>query len=167
MSNVKSRLREYLHAKGVEINCDFIHCLWHEDETPSCKVNDEYLYCFTCNESGDIFKVAAALIGVPCDKEHFREIANDVEKSLGLPQWQPPKRHGKSNIKLSESAVYRHELLKEFAHAIDAGDVQQAHYRATLLLALFMLPEGEPERKTKPTLQERIAGYAGYERRQI
>ena len=130
-------------------------------------MNAEFVYCFSCHESGDIFSVAAALIGVPCDKEHFREIAAEVERTLGIPEWQPPKRHGKSNIKISESAVYRHELLKEFAQAVDAGDVRQAYHKATLLLALFMLPEGEPERKTKPTLQERMAGYAGYERRQI
>jgi hypothetical protein len=159
--NIKSRLLDYLRAKGIEPNhSGFIHCPWHDDKTPSCKVNDEYVYCFTCNESGDIFKVAAALIGVPCDKEHFREIANDVENSLGLPQWQPPKRREKNCVKLSESAVYRSELLKEFAKAIDTGDVQQAHYKATLLFALFMLPEGEPEqKKPKPTLRDRMSGY--------
>jgi hypothetical protein len=142
--NVKSRLREYLRNKGIEPNYNgFIHCPWHEDKNPSCKVNDEYIYCFACNKGGDIYKVAAALLSVPCDKEHFREIAADVERTLGIPEWKPPERYGKSNIKLSQSAVYRSELLKEFAKAIDAGDEEQAFFRACLLLALFMLPEAK------------------------
>jgi hypothetical protein len=140
--NVKRRLAEYLKNKGIEPNYNgFIHCPWHEDKNPSCKVNDEYLYCFACNEGGDIYKVAAALLSVPCDKEHFREIASDVERTLGIPEWIPPKQHGKNYAKLSQSAVYRSELLKEFAKAIDAGDEEKAYFHACLLLALFMLPE--------------------------
>jgi hypothetical protein len=166
---VKVRLLEYLRAKGIEPNdAGFIKCLWHEDKNPSCKVNDErgYVHCFPCNESADIYKVAAALLVVPCDKEHFREIANEVERTLNLPEWQPPKQRRKSCVKLSQSVVYRSELLKEFAKALDAGDMGQAYYKAHLLFALFMLPEGEPEPKEakKPTLQERMAGCAGYGR---
>lgn len=166
MDTERIRLLEYLKAKNREPNpSGFIRCPWHSDETPSCKVNDEYVYCFACNESGDIFKIAAALIGVPCDREHFREIAADVEKTLGIPEWKPPKQHGKSYIKLSKSAVYRYELLKEFAKAIDTGDMDRAYNRAYLLFALFMLPEGQPEqKKTRPTLKEKMSSYAGYER---
>jgi len=164
--NVKAMLAEYIKAKGLELNSSgFIHCPFHQDEHPSCKVNSDYLYCFSCGETGDIFKTAAALIGVPRDKEHFRQIAADVERVLGLPEGKPPKRNGNSRFRLSQSAVYRSELLEEFAKAIDSGDEEQAYYRASLLLALFMLPEGEPERKkSKPSLRERMAGYAGYER---
>jgi hypothetical protein len=151
--NIHSRLREYLRAKNIEINDrGFIRCPWHEDKHPSCKVNDEYVHCFSCQESGDIYKVAAALLGVPCDKEHFREIANDVEKSLGLPEWQPPKQLWKSNVKLSQSAVYRSELLREFAKALDSGDMGRAYHDAGLLFALFMLPERDSV--TKKILKE-------------
>jgi len=164
--NVKRRLAEYLRAKGIEPNYNrMIHCPWHEDKNPSCKLNDEYLYCFACGESGDIFKAAAALIGVPHDREHFRESAADVERTLGIPERKPPERRGKSPVKLSQSAVYRSELLKEFAEAIDSGDEEQAYYRACLLFALFMLPDGEPkQKKAKPALREQMASYAGYER---
>ena len=116
--NIKNRLREYLHAKGFEPNSSgLINCFWHDDKNPSCKVNVDYVHCFSCGESGGIFEVAAALIGIPCDKEHFREIAADVEKTLGLPEWKPPKRSMRipPGFKLSKSAVYREELLKEFA----------------------------------------------------
>jgi len=140
--NVKARLAEYLKAKGVEPNSyGFIRCPWHEDKTPSCKVNEEYLYCFSCGESGDIYKAAAALIGVPHDREHFREAAADVEKTLGIPEWKPPARRGDGRFKLSQSAVYRNELLKQFGKALDAGDEEQAVFTGTLILALDKLPE--------------------------
>jgi hypothetical protein len=165
---LKLKLREFLRAKGIEPNnSGFIPCLWHTDRTPSCKVNDEYVHCFTCGESGDIYKVAAALLGLSCDKEHFREIAAEVERTLGVPEWKPlpQSKRGPPGYKLSKSSIYRDELLKEFAKAIDAGDMETAYYRACLLFALFLLPEGEPESKVKkPTLQERMAGYGIRER---
>ena len=160
MKIIKNRLRTYLAAKGIMPQNSFINCPWHEDKTPSCKINDDYVHCFGCGESGDIFKVAAALMGIPCDREHFREIASDVEKTLGLPEWQPPKRAGRSpnGFKLSKSIVYRSELLKEFAKAIDDDNLDLVYYRACLLLALFMLPDEKQEPK-RPTLIERVAAY--------
>ena len=166
---IKNRLPEYLRAKGIVPNeHGVIKCLWHEDENPSCKVNDEYLYCFTCNESWDIYTAAAALLDVPCDKEHFPAIAREVEKTLGIvSDWKPAKRRPgepRVNIKLSQSAVYRSELLKEFGRAIDDGNLEAAYYRSSLLHALFMLPDGTasgaPE-KPKRTMQDKLSAYCG------
>jgi hypothetical protein len=145
--NVKERLAEYLKVKGISPDEQgMIHCLWHDDEKPSCKANKEFIYCFACGESGDIFKVAAALLDVPCDREHFRKICTDIETALGIPAaWKPLKRkpgEPRSIIKLSQSAIYRDLLLKEFAAALDNGDMKRAYYKATLLFALFLLPEG-------------------------
>ncbi|GHV07193.1 hypothetical protein FACS189485_17100 [Spirochaetia bacterium] len=45
-NTIKARLGEYLGAKGIEINeHGFIKCLEHDDHTPSCQVNADYLYC--------------------------------------------------------------------------------------------------------------------------
>ena len=149
-NNLKARLKDYLHAKGIQATeSGYIKCPWHDDKNPSCKINEEYLYCFSCNESGDIYKLAAALIGVPCDREHFREIANEVEKTLGIPEWVPPKpdRNLPKGFKYSMSIIFRYELLKDFASAIDSGDLERAYNRACLLLALFMLPEKKEGQK--------------------
>jgi hypothetical protein len=155
-------LAEYLEAKGITPDEQgLIRCLWHDDEKPSCKVNSEYLYCFSCGESGDIYKAAAAILDVPCDREHFREICTDIEAALGIPAaWKPPKRkpgEPRSTIKLSQSAIYRDLLLKEFASALDGGHMETAYYKAALLFALFLLPEGEGmpvNRKEKPELDK-------------
>jgi hypothetical protein len=167
MNPIKNRLREYLNAKGIfPDDRGLIRCPWHEDEKPSCKVNDDYLYCFTCNESGDIYGAAAALLDVPCDRQHFPEIARDVEKTLGIVNdWKPPERkpgEPRINIKLSQSAMYRDLLLKDFAAALDGGDLERAHSKAALLHALFMMPEGETPRATekpKRTMQDKLAAY--------
>jgi len=163
VATVKFRLREYLHAKSIEItHTGFIRCPFHDDKSPSCKVNDDYVHCFACGESGDVYRVAAALIGIPCDKEHFRKIASEVEQTLGIPEWKPTKRtkQNPSGFKLSQSTVFRHELLKDFAAAIDSGDMERAYNRAHLLFAFFMLPEDKPDQeKDKQPLRERIAAY--------
>jgi hypothetical protein len=133
-----------------------IRCLWHDDEHPSCKVNSEYLYCFSCGESGDIYGAAAALLGVPCDKRHFPEICRDIAHVLGIPEkWHPNTEYRKSFYRknrdctgkqlppLSKSAVFRDGLLTELAQAIDFGNMPRALEMACLLFAIFLLPEGE------------------------
>ncbi|GHV89070.1 hypothetical protein AGMMS50267_14300 [Spirochaetia bacterium] len=169
MNSIKTRLREYLRNKGITPNEQgMIPCPWHEDNHPSCKVNDEYIYCFTCNESGDIYTAAAALLDIPCDKEHFPAIARDVESTLGIvSDWKPAKRlpgEPRVTAKLSQSAVYRDLLLKDFAAALDGGDMERAFNKASLLLALFMLPDGTasgaPE-KLKRTMQDKVSAYCG------
>ncbi|GMO27374.1 MAG: hypothetical protein Ta2B_08050 [Termitinemataceae bacterium] len=163
-NNLHTCLKEYLHAKGIITNgAGNIHCLWHDDHDPSCKVNDTYLYCFTCNESGNIYKAAAALIGVPNDKDHFKEIIQDIESTLGIVNdWTPAKRkkgEPKANIKLSQSAVYREALLQEFAAALDGENLELAFYKAVLLLALFMMPDASAPVKQRWSLQDKLAVY--------
>ena len=140
---IKNRLRSYLTAKGIMPNQNsFINCLWHEDKNPSCKVNDDYLYCFSCHESGNIFKVSAALNGLPYNRENFRQIAGDVEKTLGLPEFKPQRKtQSPQGFKLSESVIFRCELLRDFAMAIDGTDMERAHWLATVLFGLYLLPE--------------------------
>jgi len=142
MTSIKSRLKDYLNAKGIEPNqSGFIKCLWHEDEKPSCKLNPDYLYCFSCTESGDIFKASAALNNIPYSRENFRKIAEDVERTLGLPEFKPQRTKYAPGFKLSESAMYRCELLRDFAEAVNGSDLNRAHWIATVLFGLYLLPD--------------------------
>ncbi|MFP3041216.1 hypothetical protein LQZ19_05275 [Treponema primitia] len=165
--SLRRRLSEYLEAKGI-IPDEYgkIKCLWHDDDHPSCQVNEEYLYCHTCHKSGDIYATAAALLGVSHDKEHFREIAADVENTLGIEPWKPQRRkpgEPKSIIKLSKSAMYRSLLLREFAAALDNGDMEAAYHKATLLYALSMMPDAvkpaENVTKQRETVADKMAAW--------
>ncbi|GHU98488.1 hypothetical protein FACS189483_06570 [Spirochaetia bacterium] len=164
MNPIKTRLREFLQAKGITPNeCGTILCPFHEDNSPSCVVYDDHFHCFACGAHGDIYDMAAELRGVPCDKEHFREIAQDVESALGIvSDWKPARRkpgEPRTTIKLSQSAMYRDLLLKDFAAALDGGDLERAHGKAELLLALFLLPEGEPAAPKRRSVEEKLASY--------
>ena len=39
-------------------------CPFHNDRTPSLKLNESYYYCFGCQASGDVVNLTAALLGV-------------------------------------------------------------------------------------------------------
>ncbi|GHV02277.1 hypothetical protein FACS189485_02270 [Spirochaetia bacterium] len=164
MNPIKTRLREFIRTKGITPNeYGTILCPFHEDNSPSCMVYDDHFHCFACRAHGDIYDMAAELLGVPCDKEHFREIAQDIESTLGIVNdWKPLKRkpgEPRSSFKLSQSAMYRDLLLKDFAAALDGGDLERAYYKATLLLALFLLPEGEPAAPKRRSVEEKLASY--------
>jgi DNA primase len=154
---IKGRLREYLEKLGLEITPnDTMRCPFHEDNNPSMKLYEDRAYCFVCSESFNVYDFAAWRLGLPCDKEHFAEIAREVEGALGIPpEWKPSaderRAHyrrnrdagGKPAAPLSRSAVYREALIREMAEAVDYGNTGRALELAELLMALFMLPERE------------------------
>ena len=39
-------------------------CPFHNDRTPSMKLNEDYFYCFGCGASGDVIDLAARLFGL-------------------------------------------------------------------------------------------------------
>ena len=41
-----------------------ICCPFHDDRTPSMKLNEDYFYCFGCGASGDVIDLAARLFGL-------------------------------------------------------------------------------------------------------
>jgi hypothetical protein len=169
---IKNRLKEYLEKNGVYPDGHGKYrCIsgTHEDSRPSMSLHPsgEYLHCFACNESFDIYGAAAWRLGVPCDKAHFPRIAREVEAALGIPAaWQPSDGERRESLRknrgaggrqmppLSKSAVFRDALLREMAGAIDAGNLGRAHEMAELVFALYLLPEeadgaGPAERREK------------------
>ena len=39
-----------------------VRCPFHEDHTPSMKLNDTYYYCFGCGATGDVIDLTAACL---------------------------------------------------------------------------------------------------------
>lgn len=52
-------------------------CPFHDDHTPSMKLNDNYFYCFGCQESGDVIDLTAKLLGIG-KYEAARELASGI-----------------------------------------------------------------------------------------
>ena len=51
-------------------------CPFHEDHTPSIKLNDTYYYCFGCGATGDVIALTARLFDLNC-LQAARKLAQD------------------------------------------------------------------------------------------
>ena len=51
-------------------------CPFHEDHTPSMKLNDTYYYCFGCGATGDVIDLTAHLFDLNC-LQAARKLAQD------------------------------------------------------------------------------------------
>lgn len=60
-------------------------CPFHEDHTPSMKLNDTYYYCFGCGATGDVIDLTAQLFGLS-SFQAARKLAQD----FGLSPDKPP-----------------------------------------------------------------------------
>ena len=61
------------------------YCPFHEDHTPSMKLNDTYYYCFGCGATGDVIDLTARLFDLSC-LQATRKLAQD----FGLGPDKPP-----------------------------------------------------------------------------
>ena len=60
-------------------------CPFHEDHTPSMKLNDTYYYCFGCGATGDVIDFTARLF----DLSSF-QAARKLAQDFGLSPDKPP-----------------------------------------------------------------------------
>ena len=57
--------RQAAELYGIRVNrAGKTNCPFHNDRTPSMKLNEEYFYCFGCGASGDVIDLAARLFGL-------------------------------------------------------------------------------------------------------
>ena len=71
-------------------------CPFHEDHTPSMKLNDTYYYCFGCGATGDVIDLTARLFDLS-SLQAARKMAQD----FGLGPDKPPS----SAVALSKSPI--------------------------------------------------------------
>ena len=65
----KSRLKEYLRAKNVDLSKNPTHCFnqsGHKngDRNPSCQIFDDAYKCYGCGVAGDIYDAVELLEGI-------------------------------------------------------------------------------------------------------
>lgn len=72
-----------------------ICCPFHNDRTPSLKLNDTYFYCFGCHATGDVIDFTARLFGLSNAKA-ARKLATDFhvtfDNSISTPSNPPISR---------------------------------------------------------------------------
>jgi hypothetical protein len=59
-------------------------CPFHDDRTPSLKLNEDYYYCFGCGATGDVIDFTAQLFGLS-NSEAAQKLAVDFGISRGRP----------------------------------------------------------------------------------
>lgn len=73
-------LPEMAELYGLEVKPNGMTvCPFHDDETPSMKLNKDYYYCFGCGATGDAIDLAAHLFDLP-----LRQAAEKIAVDFGL-----------------------------------------------------------------------------------
>ena len=58
-------VKEAVEYYGLEVNRgNMVCCPFHNDRTPSMKLNDDYFYCFGCGIHGDVIDLVARLFNL-------------------------------------------------------------------------------------------------------
>lgn len=57
-------MKEAAEHYGLEARRDMVCCPFHNDRTPSMKLNEDYFYCFGCGAHGDVIDLAARLFNL-------------------------------------------------------------------------------------------------------
>ena len=84
---------------------NMICCPFHDDRTPSMKLNEDYFYCFGCGASGDVVALAAQLFDLP-PAEAAKKLAADFGITEQKPSVLAKLKRGKSQAEL-ESRSFR------------------------------------------------------------
>lgn len=84
-------LREAAARYGLRVNWSgMTRCLFHEDHTPSMKLNEDYFYCFGCGTHGDVIDLTAAIFQIPIF-DAARKLAWDFHVPLDKPAAPSPQ----------------------------------------------------------------------------
>ena len=79
-------VKEAAEYYGLEVNRgNMVCCLFHNDRTPSMKLNEDYFYCFGCGATGDVIDLAARLFNLS-NYDAAKKLAYD----FGIDPDKPP-----------------------------------------------------------------------------
>ena len=84
---------------------NMVCCPFHNDRTPSMKLNEEYFYCFGCGAHGDVVALTAQLFDLP-PAEAAKKLAADFGIVEQKPSVLTKLRRSKSQAEL-ESRSFR------------------------------------------------------------
>jgi hypothetical protein len=78
-------LRQAAEHYGLPVGrSGMCRCPFHDDHTPSLKLNEDYYYCFGCGATGDVIDFTARLFGLR-NGEAAQKLAVDFGISRGKP----------------------------------------------------------------------------------
>ena len=79
-------VRQAAEHYGLEVNRgNMVCCPFHNDRTPSMKLNEDYLYCFGCGATGDVIALVARLFNLSS-----YDAAKKLAYDFGIDPDKPP-----------------------------------------------------------------------------
>ena len=88
-------VKEAAEYYGLEVNRgNMVCCPFHNDRTPSMKLNEDYFYCFGCGATGDVIDLAAKLFGLSsydAAKKLAYDFGIDPDKPLAAAALRKPQ----------------------------------------------------------------------------
>ena len=120
-------VKEAVEYYGLEVNRgNMVCCPFHNDRTPSMKLNDDYFYCFGCGATGDVIDLVAKLFNLS-NHEAVQKLAAD----FGLDPKPPtaaamvkPKRPYIRQFREDEMLCFR--VLTDYLHLLEDWKVRYA-----------------------------------------
>ena len=121
-------VRQAVEHYGLEVNRgNMVCCPFHNDRTPSMKLNEDYFYCFGCGATGDVIDLVAKL---------FNLSNYDAAKKLAYDFWidpdKPPAAAALRKTKYPLAKAFQNEtlhcqrILYDYLHLLEHWKVQYA-----------------------------------------
>ena len=99
-------VKEAAEHYGLEVNRgNMVCCPFHNDRTPSMKLNEDYFYCFGCGAHGDVVALTTQLFDLP-PAEAAKKLAGDFGITEQKPSVLAKLKRSKSQAEL-ESRSFR------------------------------------------------------------
>ena len=121
-------MKEAAEYYGLKIGRgDMACCLFHNDRTPSMKLNEDYFYCFGCGASGDVIDFVARLFHLS-NYEATQKLAYD----FGIDPDKPPAAAALRKPKYPLAKAFQKEelhcrrVLCDYLHLLENWKVQYA-----------------------------------------
>lgn len=102
-------------------------CPFHNDHTPSMKLNEDYFYCFGCGATGDVIDLTARLFNLS-NYEAAQKLAYD----FGIDPDKPPAAAALRKPKYPLAKAFQREelhcqrVLRDYLHLLERWKVQYA-----------------------------------------
>ena len=104
-------VRQAVEHYGLEVNRgSMVCCPFHNDRTPSMKLNEDYFYCFGCGATGDVIDLAARLFDLS-KYEAVQKLAADFGISGEKPSVLAKLKRGKTQ---AEAERHCFRVLRDY-----------------------------------------------------
>ena len=104
-------VKEAAEYYGLKVNRgNMVCCPFHNDRTPSMKLNEDYFYCFGCGASGDVIDFVARLFHLP-PAEATKKLAEDFGIAEQKPSVLARLKRGKTQ---AEAERHSFRVLRDY-----------------------------------------------------